>query len=108
MRIKGSERVELTSVINFLIGDYERKHSKFMNAACSKEEAYHRLRKARIKLDNLNRAEFEAAQAASSSSTKAAGKGGLASSIEKVFGTQGLELVQRALREEELSKEPSD
>ena len=73
---------------------------KFISAAMDKEYAFFQLQKVKTELEELDRAAFEAAQG-----SKAAPKGGLAASIEKVFGTQGLELVQRALREEELSKE---
>ena len=82
---------------------------KFISAAMDKEYAFFQLQKVKTELEELDRAAFEAAQGSKAAPTGSAGKGGLAASIEKVFGTQGLELVQAAQqRFEELSKEPSD
>ena len=82
------------------------KHSDqlLISAAMKKEKDWQNFVLIRTEYEALDRAEFETSQA----SYKAAPpKGGLAASIEKVFGTEGLRLVERALREEELSKEPS-
>ena len=77
---------------------YQNDYNNFINAAMMKEESWQKMHETRKELESLNRTEFETSQAASSKA--ALPKGGLALSIEKVFGTQGLELVQRALREE--------
>ncbi len=82
---------------------YDTAMSAFLNAASFKEQEHQYYIEAKNSVEEAQRAEFEAAQAAA----KADPKGGLALSIEKVFGTQGLELVQAAQqRFEELSKEP--
>lgn len=81
---------------------YHDKCNKLINLASAKELAHQRMIRVRHRIEKLDREEFEAAQAAAQAAAPKAptGKGGLALSIEKVFGTQGLELVQRALREE--------
>ena len=94
-------RESLERLLKIRLKKYQYDYNIFINAAMLKEESWHKHQETKKRLEELDRTEFEG--------SKAAPKEDLAASIEKVFGAQGLELVQRQLaRSEEHSEEPSD